>query len=194
MAATEDMEATVTITARGLLMPSLLLPLRLTPNLDTEAMVAMEAMVDTGVMEAMVATGEDMAATEDMEVMATITARGLLMPSLLLSLMLTPNPDTEAMVAMEAMVDTEDMEAMADTGEDMVDMEDTATTTERGLLMLRLVMEATVDTDMEAMVATAAMVVMVTVTDMAVDTVTTDKPSVEYPKLSRVQKLNLTQC
>merc|ERR1712071_532185 len=145
-------------------------------------------------MEAMVATGEDMAATEDMEVMATITARGLLMPSLLLSLMLTPNPDTEAMVAMEAMVDTEDMEAMADTGEDMVDMEDTATTTERGLLMPRLDMEATVDTDMEAMVATAAMVVMVTVTDMAVDTVTTDKPAVEYPKLSRVQRLNLTKC
>merc|ERR1740128_639122 len=43
-----DMEATVTTTARGLLMPSLLLPLRLTPNLETEAMVAMEAMVDTG--------------------------------------------------------------------------------------------------------------------------------------------------
>merc|ERR1740128_1484880 len=99
-------------------------------------MVAMEAMVDT---EAMVATGEDMVYTEDMEVMATITARGLLMPSLLLSLRLTPNLDTEA----------------------MVDMEDTATTTERGLLMLRLDMEATVDTDMEAMVATAAMVAMV---------------------------------
>merc|ERR1740128_1099450 len=120
-----------------------------------------------------------------MEVMATITARGLLMPSLLLSLRLTPNPDTEAMVA------TEDMEAMAATGEDMVDMEDTATTTERGPLMLRLVMEAMVDMDMEAM---AAMVVMVTVTDMAVDTVTTDKPAVEYPKLSRVQQLNLTKC
>merc|ERR1740128_1287052 len=156
-------------------MPSLLLPLRLTPNLDTEAMVAMEAMVDT----------------EDMEVMATITARGLLMPSLLLSLRLTPNLDT---VAMEAMVDTGVMEAMEDTGEDMVDMEDTATTTERGLLMLRLDMEATVDTDMEAMVATAAMVVMVAVTAMAMDTVTTDKPAVEYPKLSRVQQLNLTQC
>merc|ERR1740128_1465716 len=132
-------------------------------------------------MEAMVDTGEDMAATEDMEVMATITARGLLMPSLLLSLRLTPNPDTEAMVAMEAMVDTEVMEDMVDTGEDMVDMEDTATTTERGPLMLRLVMEAMVDMDME---------VMVTVTDMAVDTVTTDKPAVEYPKLSRVQQLN----
>merc|ERR1740128_399199 len=105
-----------------------------------------------------------------MEVMATITARGLLMPSLLLSLRLTPNLDTGA---------TEDME----------DMEDTATTTERGLLMLRLDMEATGDTDMEAM---AAMVVMVAVTDMAVDTVTTDKPAVEYPKLSRVQQLNLT--
>merc|ERR1712071_458850 len=162
--------------ARGLLMPSLLLPLRLTPNLAT------------------VATGEDMVATEDMEVMATITARGLLMPSLLLSLRLTPNLDTEATVAMEAMVDTGVMEAMEDTGEDMVDMEDTATTTERGLLMLRLDMEATVDTDMEAMVATAAMVVMVAVTAMAVDTVTTDKPAVEYPKLSRVQKLNLTKC
>merc|ERR1740128_1063745 len=86
------------------------------------------------------------------------------------------------------------MESMVATGEDMVDMEDTATTTERGPLMLRLVMEATVDTDMEAMVATAAMVVMVTVTAMAMDTVTTDKPAVGYPKLSRVQKLNLTQC
>merc|ERR1740128_109775 len=99
----------------------------------------------------MVATGEDMVYTEDMEVMATITARGLLMPSLLLSLRLTPNLDTEATVAMEAMVDTGVMEAMEDTGGDM---EDTATTTERGLLMLRLDMEATVDTDMEAMVAT----------------------------------------
>merc|ERR1712071_242171 len=131
MAATEDMEATVTITARGLLMPSLLLPLRLTPNPDTEAMVAMEAMA---------ATEEDMA---DTEVMATITARGLLMPSLLLSLMLTPNPDTEAMVAMEAMVDTGVMEAMVDTGEDMVDTEDTevmATITARGLLMLSLLL------------------------------------------------------
>merc|ERR1740128_363559 len=85
------------------------------------------------------------------------------------------------------------MEAMVDTGEDMADMEDTATTTERGLLMLRLVMEAMVDMDMEAMVATAAMVDMVTVTAMAVDTVTTDKPAVEYPKLSRVQQLNLTK-
>merc|ERR1740128_464176 len=94
-------------------------------------MVAMEAMVDT---EAMVATGEDMVYSEDMEVMATITARGLLMPSLLLSLRLTPNLDTEATVVMEA---------MEDTGEDMVDMEDTATTTERGLLMLRLDMEGT---------------------------------------------------
>merc|ERR1740128_814430 len=151
-------------------------------------------MVDTEVMEAMAATGEDMAATEDMEVMATITARGLLMPSLLLSLTLTPNPDTEAMVDMEAMVDTEVMEAMVDTGGDMVDMEDTATTTEKGPLMLRLVMEAMVDMDMEAMVAMVDMVVMVTVTDMAVDMVTTDKPAVEYPKLSRVQQLNLTQC
>merc|ERR1712071_568145 len=130
------------------------------------------------------ATEEDMAATEDMGATVTITARGLLMPSLLLSLRLTPNLDTEATVAMEAMVDTGVMEAMEDTGEDMVDMEDTATTTERGLLMLRLDMEATVDTDMEAMV------VMVTVTAMAVDTVTTDKPAVGYPKLSRVQKLN----
>merc|ERR1740128_1576261 len=157
MAVTEDMEATVTITARDLLMPSLLLSLRLTPNLDTEAMVAMEATVDTEVMEAMVDTGEDIV---DMEDTATTTERGPLMLRL----------DMEATVAtdMEAMVDTEDMAAMAD-------MEDTATTTERGLLMLRLDMEATVDT--------AAMVVMVMVTDMAVDTVTTDKPAVEYPKL-----------
>merc|ERR1740128_615624 len=72
----------------------------------TEATVAMEAMVDTEDTEAMVATGEDMAATEDMEATVTITARGLLMPSLLLPLRLTPNLDTEAM---EAMVDTEDM-------------------------------------------------------------------------------------
>merc|ERR1740128_1540210 len=119
MAVTEDMEATVTITARDLLMPSLLLSLRLTPNLDTEAMVAMEATVDTEVMEAMVDTGEDT---------ATTTERGPLMLRL----------DMEATVAT-------DMEAMVDT----------ATTTERGLLMLRLDMEATVDTDMEAMVATA---------------------------------------
>merc|ERR1740128_560364 len=183
------MEATATIMARGLLMPSLLLPLRLTPNLDTEAMVA----------------GEAMAATEDMEATVTITARGLLMPSLLLPLRLTPNLDTEATVAMEAMVDTEDMAAMVDTGEDMVDMEDMevmATITARGLLMPSLLLSLRLtpnpDTEamvaMEAMVATAAMVVMVAVTAMAMDTVTTDKPAVEYPKLSRVQQLNLTQC
>merc|ERR1740128_247251 len=52
------------------------------------------------------------------------------------------------------------MEAMVDTGEDMVDMEDTATTAERGPLMLRLVMEAMVDMDMEAMVATEDMAAM----------------------------------
>merc|ERR1719341_259947 len=102
-----------------------------------------------------------------------------------------PNPDTEAMVAMEAMVDTEGVEAMA--MEDMVateDMEAMATITARGPLMLRPDMEAMEDTDTEAMVAMAAMaamVVMVTVTDMAVDTDTMDKPVVEYPKLSRVQ-------
>merc|ERR1719341_2237995 len=90
MVATEDMEAMATITARGPLMLSLLLLLKLMPNPDTEAMAAMEAMVDTEGMEAMVATGEDM------EAMATITARGPLMLSLLLSLKLMPNPDTEA--------------------------------------------------------------------------------------------------
>merc|ERR1719341_2443779 len=115
---------------------------------------------------------EDMVATEDMEAMATITARGPLMLSLLLSLKPMPNPDTEDMAA------TEDMEAMA-------------TITARGPLMLRPDMEAMEDTDTEAM---AAMVVMVTVTDMAVDTDTMDKSVVEYPKLSRVQQLNLTQC
>merc|ERR1719341_948752 len=133
--------------------------------------------------------------TEDMEAMATITARGPLMLSLLQLLKLMPNPDTEAMVAMEAMVDMEAMEAMA--MEDMVateDMEAMATITARGPLMLRPDMEAMEDTDTEAMVAMAAMVVMVTVTDMAVDTDTMDKPVVEYPKLSRVQQLNLTQC
>merc|ERR1719341_2247032 len=103
--------------------------------------------------------------------MATITARGPLMLSLLLSLKPMPNPDTEAMVAM-------------------------ATITARGPLMLRPDMEDTdtEDTDTEDMEAMAAMVVMVTVTDMAVDTDTMDKPVVEYPKLSRVQQLNLTQC
>merc|ERR1719239_920113 len=115
-------------------------------------------MVDTEGMEAMVATREDMA---DMEAMATITARGPLMPSLLLSLKLMPNPDTEAM---EAMVDTEGMEAMA--MEDMVateDMEAMATITARGPLMLRLAMEAMVDTEgMEAM----AMEDMVATEDM----------------------------
>merc|ERR1719239_2010244 len=127
---------------------------------------------------------EDMAATEDMEAMATITARGPLMLSLLQLLKPMPNPDTEAMVAMEAMVDTEGMEDMA--MEDMVateDMEAMATITARGPLMLRPDMEAMEDTDM------AAMVVMVTVTDMAVDMDTMDKPVVEYPKLSRVQQL-----
>merc|ERR1719500_1091198 len=151
MVATEDMEAMATITARGPLMLSLLLSLKPMPNPDTEAMAAMEAMVDTEGMEAMAM--EDMVATEDMEAMATITARGPLMLSLLPLLKLMPNPDTEAMVAMEAMVDTEAMEAMA----------------------------------MEDMVATEDMVVMATVTDMAVDTDTMDKPVVEYPKLSRVQ-------
>merc|ERR1719341_2815270 len=107
--------------------------------------------------------------------MATITARGPLMLSLLLSLKPMPNPDTEDMAA------TEDMEAMA-------------TITARGPLMLRPDMEAMEDTDTKAMVAMAAMVVMVTVTDMVVDTDTMDKPGVEYPKLSRVQQLNLTQC
>merc|ERR1719239_1851680 len=135
-------------------MLSLLQPLKRMPNPDMEAMAV-----------------EDMAATEDMEAMATITARGPLMLSLLQLLKPMPNPDTEAMVAMEAMVDTEGM----------------ATITARGPLMLRPDMEAMEDTDTEAMVAMAAMVVMVTVTDMAVDTDTMDKPVVEYPKLSRVQ-------
>merc|ERR1719341_2304473 len=108
-------------------------------------------MVDTEGMEAMAM--EDMVVTEDMEAMATITARGPLML----------RPDMEAMEDM----DTEDMEAMA-------------TITARGPLMLRPDMEAMEDMDTEAM---AAMVVMVTVTDMAVDTDTMDKPVVEYPKL-----------
>merc|ERR1719341_1690159 len=101
-------------------------------------------------MEAMVATGEDMAATVDMEATATITVRGPLMLSLLQLLTLMPNPDTEAMAAMEAMVDTEGMEAMVATGEDMAateDMEAMATITARGPLMLRPDMEAMEDTD-----------------------------------------------
>merc|ERR1719239_1581155 len=53
-------------------------------------------------MEAMVATGEDMAATEDMEAMATITARGPLM--LRPDMEAMEDTDTEAMVAMAAMV------------------------------------------------------------------------------------------
>merc|ERR1719339_377845 len=119
-------------------------------------------------MEAMAM--EDMVATEDMEAMATITARGPLMLSLLQSLKLMPNPDTEAMAAMEAMVD---MEAMA-------------TITARGPLMLSLLqllklmpnpdteamvaMEAMVDTEameamaMEDMVATEDMEAMATIT------------------------------
>merc|ERR1719500_2737644 len=151
--ATGDMEATATITVRGPLMLSLLQPLKRMPNPDTEAMAAMEAMVDTEGMEAMVATGEDMAAMVDMEAMATITARGPLMLSLLLSLKLMPNPDTEAM---EAMVDTEGMEAMA--MEDMVateDMEAMATITARGPLMLSLLplLKLMPNPDTEAMVA-----------------------------------------
>merc|ERR1739838_451001 len=90
-------------TARGLLMPRLLL------------IPTMEATMAVWAMEAM---DSDMVDMVDMVDMATTTARGLLMPRL----MLIPTCSMEAMEAMEAMA----MDSVAT----MVDMVDMATTTE----------------------------------------------------------------
>merc|ERR1711884_948021 len=120
--ATTGLMATMAITERGLLRPSLLLMLLLRllliPGTDTMAMVDTEAtMAMPGLMATMDTTDTGLMA------MDTTMERGLLMLSLLLMLLLPPRPrlipgtDTTAMASTDLMaMDATDTGLMATTG------------------------------------------------------------------------------
>jgi len=167
---------------KHLLKLRLILGMAMEDMVDTEVMEdmgmeAMEDMVDTEVMEDM-----GMEAMEDMgmEVMVVVTLESALLTlnqklwlMQLLMLRLILGMVMEDMVAMEVMVDTEDMEVMEDMGMEVmvvVTLESVLLTLNqklwrRQLLMLRLILGMVME-DMEVMVAMEDMVGIEVMEDM----------------------------